>query len=140
VARRHLADLAPRRQLAQPIEREGQVGVLQDPGVVEGLAAVVLGEGPDLGVAADDPVGEVAALHAVVERGLSRRDQTARGHQGDPAPCERLAEGRVRHGVDPTPGIGLQDDAEPERKVGDECHASLVAPPGAWVTDSAAAG
>ncbi len=41
--RSHAANLASTRQLAEPLEWKGQVTVLFDPGVVEGLTAMELG-------------------------------------------------------------------------------------------------
>ena len=103
VARRDLADDAVRLELAQAVEREGEVGVALETRAVERLAAVARAQRRDVDVASEHAERDVAAARAA--RPL--RARLSAGSAARPADPARRPARRVRaaRGRDRAPGV-----------------------------------
>jgi hypothetical protein len=119
------ADATTVHELSKSVEREREIRVFRQTLMIERLTSVVLAELGDVDVAGDNPIGGIAAPHRVAERLVTGTDEARGRDESELALGERPGESSPRHRVDAAPLVGLDEQANGERKLADVTHGLL---------------
>lgn len=127
VARGSFADQAGLRGFVEAIERENEVAVGFDAGVIEGVARLADFKRGDVGFVRDFAVRAVIVTNGMAEGLLTRHVEAGGGDEGDAGFVQRFEKTRARVPVDATERVGSDEGAVFELKVGELRHWLILA-------------
>lgn len=127
VDRGECADLAGGLHLAETIEGQGEVLILLDAAMIEGITLVRDAKGREIGVHGNLAVAPIAPTDGFVKGRLGGQEEGGGGHHGDGGFGERLPEDSARAPIHLPVGICPHKEAVAELQVVKRCHGFIVA-------------